>query len=827
MRTFFLSAFLFLMVGISHSDQQTYRLKSGDYELSISPRYQQTMRSISYQERMLGTPTGFYNLVIGEASGKYIGAGHTEGGREEVLQFRLVCDDKPLEPQIGKEYSGKKIVLEKESRLLQTIFYTRITMTPEGILEQKRFRTIGPQKFYYLYLFLYCFDKNTTDYAALTADNNLQTGAFDGNFSGSNRWHLSSDVKWAAILDRNSGHGLMLYYPEIIKGSSRKSAFWEVKNAYNKYYLMGKMPALPADFESPLYSVIIKGFNSTAETLSGNAAKIAKQAGKWEVPDISVEVPQKVQAAASQQATVDSSSASEVLFAADYTLSDVSFAAQQAKGSTLAKVILAEKAQIDFDLMSHSNRGLQIGEGRASLLYSAEGNLPLNKGSMEMTFANAWPGDLNEMVVLAQTGPGKALPGQGKFYLYKYKNSGIAAYFEVAASGKKLFLNFPTLDWPIDSWHHLLVTWQDGEAKLYVDGKLRKTGSLDEQISNWPDTFCIGPFSRQLGAVSNSTIANFTTYSKAFSDPEVAALAARRLPNLKIAADNAQQAALAAEDVVLSSSPWFAKQEKIFLEALADDYVPKPWTPLTVEKRSIKVWGREYDFSSTELLQGVACAAGNLLAAPITLQLNGHSLQFSAAEFLVQSTGRTSFRRTARQGGIELELLSTLEYDGMLWNTLIIHRHGKTVEALELNIPISAEFSEFIHYVGAPTAYESQNLIKHSLSKTLPRDPGLVFQSSLRTNVWIGNNQAGLLYFLESDQYFYPHDREDLLTIHRQAGGAAELKIAMVVSALPGNCPEQIQYQFGLQATPVKPLPEGWRAFTFSAQYDSLQASKR
>jgi hypothetical protein len=49
----------------------------------------------------------------------------------------------------------------------------------------------------------------------------------------------------------------------------------------------------------------------------------------------------------------------------------------------------------------------------------------------------------------------------------------------------------------------------------------------------------------------------------------------------------------------------------------------------------------------------------------------------------------------------------------------------------------------------------------------------------------------------------------------------------MVSENIPYGNKAKLTYKFGFMATPVKPLPKGWRGMTFSAQYDSFTNEKR
>ena len=138
--------------------------------------------------------------------------------------------------------------------------------------------------------------------------------------------------------------------------------------------------------------------------------------------------------------------------------------------------------------------------------------------------------------------------------------------------------------------------------------------------------------------------------------------------------------------------------------------------------------------------------------------------------------------------------------------------------------------SELLHFVGAtdriggdygPTSPKGSNTIR------LSAKPGVIWQKRFGTCTWLGSTRSGLQFFTGSEQYYFPRKRTDLFEIVRNADGSADFVVKMVVKPLPVNAPKEFTLDFGFIATPVKPLPEGWRAMTMSAQYDSFSGKTR
>ena len=803
--------------------EPSFVMKSGKYKVNISGKFAYTMRGINYDGAQMVKPTGFNNTVMAYSSGKYTGAGHAEGGKEKVLSVEITVDGKKVTPKNGQVLDGAKVVLKKTSMLDKIKLNTEFVVTANDIRENKSFEITDKQPVHLMYIYLYCWNKATSGWLAGTEDDKVLEGSFDGKFDKKTRWHLQKDVNWAAVLYKDKKKGMLLYYPTVIKGKGHRSAFWEVKKAYNKYYLMLKTPReYKKDYKSPEYQVVIKGFDMTSDKPNAEVKKVVKKLQKASGKEV-------VKSKSKKKRKKRKSIGGYVTFAADYTLSMETANATKSFGSPDAKLVHGKKLKFDFDTMAHSNRGLSVGEGCPSVMYSAVENLNNKEGSLEMVIkAENYPWNDKKVHIYAQTiNPGG---NKAKFYVYKYKTSGLAVYFEPDRSGKKAFLNHHVTKWKDKSWHHLVFVWNKKNVILYVDGVQSKNMFMEADIQ-WPTKFCVGSYSKKFGYNGKSTISNVTLFRRALRNYEVAALAKERLPNLKIESNAYNASRAIGRKSILKSSPWFKQKPRLALDALKDDAVLPQWTPIKNASGKVEVWGRKYDFTGSGIISGITARGDKLLSAPISIDIATKkftgTLKFGAPKVVSSGKGRVILERLSKAGKMSASIRYMIEYDGMIWCTLKIKPDGQTIDKLTMNIPRTEKTSEFIHYVGAPKKYESQDLVKNSYSRELGTKVGTLFKSPQRTNVWIGTNDSGLLWFAESDQYWYPKDRDDYILVTRSADKKINMALQMITKPLKLKKDQSIDIQFGLMGTPVKPMPKDWRGITFSAQYDSFTGTKR
>lgn len=809
-------------------------LKSGPYQAGINPSLSYTVRSISFENVPIGMPTGFYGAVMAPQSGKYIGSGHTEGGREQILKTVFIADGKEVIPAPGSTIEGANISHYKISKLDNLYFQTEIIVSSDGIIEQKKFTALKDQPIHLLYIFLACWSQSTTSWLAETAAGKTVSGEFDGKFEVANRWHLQEDVKWAANFDAAAGKGLVMYFPEIIKGKGRKTAFWEVKKAYNKFYTMLDAPAsYPAGYKSPTYIMAIKGYSASPTNWQETAASTAKAAAAVKIPLLMDENIPAVEAATPAASTAKSpgSIADSICLDMDFTASLDRVSPKKAAGNSDVKILLTPKPVFDFDNMAHTNLGLLTGQEGTSVEISSDKNILPGSGALEMTVkAFDWDWNDNNVHMILES-VGARDEGTAKMYIYKYKTSGMALYIELFKTGKKLFLNVPVKDWAKQSWHHLAVTYSPAEVTFYIDGIKRKSIEFPE-IKKWPDKFYIGASSRAMGwSGGRTTISNFTCFNKTLTPSDIKVLAKERLPDLKIGV-SAEETAHLGNKTAAPPSPWFKDKPKIGMDALAPYTVLPPWTPVAIKDSVVSVWSRNYDFSGTALINTIDASGGQLLAAPLQLQIkvDGKAgvLKFNPPAVQQKAQGRIILKRDSSAfNGVKASVEYAVEYDGMVFCKLILLPSGKKIDNLVLAVPYSKETAAFIHYVGAPTAYESQDLPKNSNSMALDSKPGIVYKSGFKTNIWIGNNNRGLLWFAESEQCWWPKERGNMIEAVRKTDGSVDLNLNLASEEIPYGDRKELVYEFGLMATPVKPMPDGWRGMTVTAQYDSFKGDKR
>jgi hypothetical protein len=499
------------------------------------------------------------------------------------------------------------------------------------------------------------------------------------------------------------------------------------------------------------------------------------------------------------------------------TVDTVSNDVVRATGSTNVTVLftnLCTNVTYEINPVTLKNEGIAVGTNQVSLSYATAGNLSTTSGTVEIWFKPIdWNPTTNNNCVIFQTANSSTPPA--KFYIYKTGLSGITAYFTTNGT-TQISISKTITNWQNHIYHHVVATYNvKGDMELYVDGVKagsQAIGTASSPAVSWPATFTIGPATAGFGRNSQTAIERVRIYDNVLSSNEIQNLAARTEFN----------------QVLGTFSKWFQiGRPKLGTNALSKNVVPPPWTNVAynTSDATATCWNRTYDFSGSDILKNVSSGTNALLSEPVQLHMtvggSGGFLSLGAPAIVANDsgTGRCVFVRTGSIGSISASLRYTLEYDGLLWCDLTLQAPTpSSLQELTLETFLKKDIAQLTHYVGAPTNFMTQNSPSNSYSKAIPYTENLHHMSGLKSMVWIGNNQHGLLWCTESDQYWYPKDRDDCILIDRQENGDVILTVKMITNALPANAPTNLNYRFGLMATPIKPLPKGWRAWTHTDQ---------
>jgi hypothetical protein len=77
-----------------------------------------------------------------------------------------------------------------------------------------------------------------------------------------------------ALYDQNADKGVLIYFPAVIQGQSRKSTIWDIAKAYHKYYLMLDVPkVINKGFKSKEMTLKLSGFSSEKTVWTGIVQK--------------------------------------------------------------------------------------------------------------------------------------------------------------------------------------------------------------------------------------------------------------------------------------------------------------------------------------------------------------------------------------------------------------------------------------------------------------------------------------------------------------------------------------------------------------------------
>jgi hypothetical protein len=257
-----------------------------------------------------------------------------------------------------------------------------------------------------------------------------------------------------------------------------------------------------------------------------------------------------------------------------------------------------------------------------------------------------------------------------------------------------------------------------------------------------------------------------------------------------------------------------------------------PWTPMKHDANRIGVWGREMTVGASGLPAQIVSQKMELLVSPATLVLQTPEGVATATDISAPSTEmNTDYRvvvnSTSHLGdSINVTSKVTSEFDGMYKVQLTLTpTHSATVQSLKVVVPVRSEFAQYEHACGEGIRYgfsygylpaDKRGVLWDS--KQVDGQPMLV--GSFIPYVWLGNDKAGLCWFADGDAGWSPNDTTPAIEIRRDAPDHVDLVLNLISAPETLTQPRTITFAF--EATPVKPLRDGWRMDTWSTA-DSFQ----
>jgi len=252
------------------------------------------------------------------------------------------------------------------------------------------------------------------------------------------------------------------------------------------------------------------------------------------------------------------------------------------------------------------------------------------------------------------------------------------------------------------------------------------------------------------------------------------------------------------------------------------DQVMPPFTPLKVDGTAVEAILRRHVHGASGLWDQVT-SDGQLLLADrmawevVTSDATGRSTACPVTGNGWQSVsakptgvvGASSWSA----GPVRAQVTTRYDYDGMMLVTLKFEPTETTVERLSLSIPLDDARARYMHAIS--------DGLRHNYAGFTPPGEGRIWDSSQASKLeipgsfypylWLGDGERGICWFADTDRDWVLDDTTPTIDLVRESG-TLTMRVHFVTR--PAVLRKRHAIVFGLQATPTKPMPDGWRRWT-------------
>lgn len=262
---------------------------------------------------------------------------------------------------------------------------------------------------------------------------------------------------------------------------------------------------------------------------------------------------------------------------------------------------------------------------------------------------------------------------------------------------------------------------------------------------------------------------------------------------------------------------------------LAPRVIP-PFTPISLKNNVLATVLREHTLNNVGLWDQIVSLGKPLLKAPMrwTAVQQGKPVAVRPGALRLRQK-RDDYIVTEAQffiGAAESTLRSEWEQDGMAKMTLEIPATPQMeLERLALEIPLDEAQMKYMHACGDGLRFNYAGLT--------PAGEGPIWDSSKANRneivgafypyIWLGGGERGLAFFADTDKGYSLDEKAPMIELIRQKDTLL-LRVNFITKPIKLQQPRVLE--FGLQATPVKPMPEkpvNWRRWLCSRVDERVQ----
>ena len=256
-----------------------------------------------------------------------------------------------------------------------------------------------------------------------------------------------------------------------------------------------------------------------------------------------------------------------------------------------------------------------------------------------------------------------------------------------------------------------------------------------------------------------------------------------------------------------------------------DRVVIPPFKPIRVEDDAVSFLQTGYKAGRGVLWEEICGKGENILAAPVTLKLNGEEFSVTGTKIVEESPDRVVREVTAERGGVRLVVTQDYDYDGFCWVTLAFNApHPVKVDSLKLEVPMKDRIVRFLDHLkrgddrwgpapdisvpqGSGVVWDSHVVLKGKMDKWTKDH----YPAKIHPYIYLGGTFKGLAWLIDSV-------RDLSVTLEkspqRLVRNGDVLTYEFDIVSVPTVWEGDKRVEMGFQPTPVKPKDPAHGKFT-------------